>query len=127
MAVVREVGGKYRVEFPRGKVLYESVNPLGYVRVSPRANAVAFAVFVSPDGDAGWVVALDKNGKNLIRPPPFISVEGVAWAPSGEEVWYASTLTEGWADAIHATSLKGKERTVLRLPGMLRLHDVSHD
>ena len=127
MAVVREVSGKYRVEFPRGKVIYESVNPLGYVRISPRANAVAFAVFVSPDGDAGSVIAVDRSGKELIRTPTYISVEGVAWAPSGEEVWYAATMTEGWADAIHATSLKGKERTVLRLPGMLRLHDVSHD
>jgi eukaryotic-like serine/threonine-protein kinase len=127
MALIREVGGKYRVEFPRGKVVYESVNSLGYLRISPRGNAVAFGEFLSVDGDAGWVVALDKSGKKLFQTPPFISVEGVAWSPSGEEVWYASTLTEGWADAIHATSLKGKERTVLRLPGMLRLHDVSRD
>jgi len=127
MAVIREVGGKYRVEFPRGKVIYESVNSLGYLRISPRADAVAFAEFVSLDGDAASVVALDKTGKKLIQTAPFISVEGVAWPPSGDEVWYASTLTEGWADAIHATSLKGKERTVLRLPGMVRLHDISHD
>jgi eukaryotic-like serine/threonine-protein kinase len=127
MAVIREVGGKYRVEFPRGKVIYESVNSLGYLRVSPRGNAVAFAEFLSVDGDAGWVVALDKSAKKLIYAGPFISVEGVAWPPSGEEVWYAATLTEGWADAIHATSLKGKERTVLGLPGMVRLHDISHD
>src|SRR6202041_441219 len=62
MAVIREVGGKYRVEFPRDKVIYESVNSLGYLRISPRGNAVAFGEFVSVDGDAGWVVALDKNG-----------------------------------------------------------------
>src|ERR1700691_3519391 len=127
MAVIRQVAGKYRVEFPRGKVIYESVRSLGYVRISPRANAVAFAEFVSVDGDAGLVVAVDRNGKELIRSPVFISVEGVAWPPSGEEVWCAATQNEGWADAIHALPLKGKERIVLRLPGMLRLHDVSHD
>jgi serine/threonine protein kinase/Tol biopolymer transport system component len=127
MALIREVGGKYRVEFPRGKVIYESVNSLGYVRISPRGNAVAFGEFLSVDGDAGWVVALDKNGKKIIHTAPFISVEGVAWSPSGDEVWYAATLAKGWADAIHATSVKGKERTVVRLPGMVRLHDISHD
>jgi len=127
MAVIRQVAGKYRVEFPRGKVIYESVRSLGYVRISPRANTIAFAEFVSVDGDAGLVVALDRNGKELIRSPVFISVEGVAWPPSGEEVWCAATQNEGWADAIHALPLKGKERIVLRLPGMLRLHDVSHD
>ena len=31
------------------------------------------------------------------------------------------------ADAIHAIGLNGKDRIVLRLPGMLRLHDVSRD
>src|SRR5271155_1984414 len=77
MAVIRQVGGKYRVEFPRGKVIYESVRSLGYVRISPRADAVAFAEFVSVDGDAGLVVALDRNGKELMRSPIFISVEGV--------------------------------------------------
>src|SRR5271170_3775216 len=127
MAVIRQVGGKYRVEFPRGKVIYESVRPLGYLRISPQANAVAFAEFVSVDGDAGLVVALDRSGKELMRSPIFISVEGVAWPPSGEEVWCAATQHEGWADAIHALPLKGKERIVLRLPGMLRLHDVSQD
>ena len=127
MAVIRQVGGKYRVEFPRGKVIYESVRSLGYLRISPRADAVAFAEFVSVDGDAGLVVALDRNGKQLIRSATFVSEEGVAWPPSGEEVWYAATQHEGWADAIHAMTLKGKERIVLRLPGMLRLHDVSHD
>jgi eukaryotic-like serine/threonine-protein kinase len=127
MAVIRQVEGKYRVEFPRGKVIYESVRSLGYLRISPRGNAVAFAEFVSVDGDAGLVVALDRSGKELIRSATFVSVEGVAWPPSGEEVWCAVTQNEGWADAIHALPLKGKERIVLRLPGMLRLHDVSHD
>lgn len=127
MAVVRQVGGKYRVEFPRGKVIYESVRMLAYLRISPQGNAVAFAEFVSVDGDAGLVVALDRSGKELVRTAPFVSVEGVAWSPSGEEVWYAATQLEGWADAVHALSLKGEERIVIRLPGMLRLHDVSHD
>jgi Tol biopolymer transport system component len=127
MAVVRQVGGKYRVEFPRGKAIYESVRMLAYLRISPRADAVAFAEFVSVDGDAGVVIALDRSGKELIRSATFVSVEGVAWPPSDEEVWYGATQREGWADAIHAQPLKGKERIVLRLPGMLRLHDVSHD
>jgi len=127
MAVVRQVGGKYRVEFPRGKVIYESGRMLAYLRISPRADAVAFAEFVSVDGDAGLVIALDRGGKELIRSAIFVSVEGVAWPPSDEEVWYAATQREGWADAIHAQPFTGKERIVLRLPGALRLHDVSHD
>jgi eukaryotic-like serine/threonine-protein kinase len=127
LAVIREVGGKYRVEFPRGKVIYESDHTLGYLRVSPRANAVTFAEFYTSDGDAGWVVAVDRGGKEMLRRGPFISVEGVAWSPAGDEVWASATRTEGWADAILAWNLSGKERVVLRLPGIVRLHDVSRD
>jgi eukaryotic-like serine/threonine-protein kinase len=127
MAVIREVGGKYRVEFPRGKAIYESDHTLGYLRVSPQRNAVAFAEFFTADGDAGWIVAVDRDGKERLRRGPFISLEGVAWAPSGDEVWASATRTEGWADAILAWNLSGKERVVLRLPGILRLHDVSRD
>ncbi len=131
MAVIRQVAGKYRVEFPRGKVIYESDHPLGYLRISPRGAAVAFGEFLGPDGDGGHVVALDRSGKELLRSAALTSLEGMAWPPSGEEVWVGETTSVGWADAIHAFTLHGKgknnDRIVLRLPGMLRFHDVSRD
>lgn len=127
MALIREVAGRYRIEFPRGKVIYESARTPAYLRISPGGDAVAFAEFFTADGDAGWVVAVDRNGKEKLRRGPFISMEGVAWAPSGNEVWAAATTTEGWADAVLGLGLNGGERVVLRLPGITRLHDVSRD
>jgi len=127
MAVIREVSGKYRIEFPRGKVISESDRTPAYVRISPRGDAVAFAEFYNVDGDAGWVVAVDRNGKEKLRRGPFISIEGVAWSPSGDEVWAAATTTEGWADAVLGFGPNKEDRVVLRLPGITRLHDVSRD
>ncbi|HXJ86081.1 MAG TPA: protein kinase [Candidatus Binatia bacterium] len=127
MAVIREVSGKYRIEFPRGKVIYESDRTPAYVRISPQGDAVAFAEFYNVDGDAGWVVIVDRKGKEKLRRGPFISVEGVAWSPSGDEVWAAATTTEGWANAILGFGPNKKDRVVLRLPGITRLHDVSRD
>jgi hypothetical protein len=127
MALILQVEGKYRVEFPRGKTLYESTHPLGYLRIAPRGNAVAFVEFSSVDGDAGWVIAVDRNGKQLLRSVTFISTEGLAWSPSGEEVWAGATRTEGWANEVVGLGFNGKQRVVLRLPGILRLHDVSRD
>ncbi len=54
MAVIRQVNGKYRVEFPRGKMIYESEHPLHFLRISPRGNAVALGETEGVDGDAGW-------------------------------------------------------------------------
>jgi serine/threonine protein kinase len=127
MAVIRQVEGKYRVEFPRGKMIYESDNPLRFLRISPRGNAVAFATLVGVDGDAGWALAVDRNGKELLRSATYVSLEGLAWSPSGDEVWVGATVHEAWANEIHGIGLNGKERIVLRLPGMLRLHDVARD
>jgi eukaryotic-like serine/threonine-protein kinase len=127
MAVIRQVEGRYRVEFPLGKVIYESDHALGYLRVAPGGNAVAFAEFLAVDGDAGWAVAVRRDRKELLRSPLYVSLEGVAWAPSGNEVWTAATLTQGWADAILGLGLNGEQRVVLRLPGIVRLHDVSRD
>jgi eukaryotic-like serine/threonine-protein kinase len=127
LAVIRQVAEKYRVEFPRGKAIYESTHPLGYLRISPNAKVVAFAELLTVEGDAGCVIALDRSGKELIRSATFNSIEGLAWPASGEEVWVGATVHEGWADAIHGLSLSGQQRIILRLPGMLRLHDVSRD
>ena len=115
MAFILQVEGKYRVEFPRGKTLYESTHPLGYLRIAPRGNAVAFVEFSSVDGDAGWVIAVDRNGTRLLRSVTFISMEGLAWSPSGEEVWAGATRTEGWANEVVGLGFNGKQRVVLRL------------
>jgi len=127
MAFSQQVAGKYRVEFPRGRTIYESELPLEYVRISPDAKAVAFVELFALDGDGGSVVVVDRNGKELLRNPRFLSLEGMAWSPSGKEVWIGATRNQGGADAIWGLGLDGKERIVLRLPGMLRLHDVAGD
>lgn len=128
MAVIRAAGGKFRVEFPLGEVIYESGSWLNFLRVSPRGDAVAFAAFSSNAGDEGRVVILGRDGRRIARSSrEFTSIEGLAWAPAGNEVWFAGTRNLGWADAIHSLSRTGKERIVLRFPGMVRLHDVSRD
>jgi serine/threonine protein kinase len=127
MAIVRQVGEKYVVEFPRGKPIYESQNPIGYLRISPRSNFVAFGEFVGINGDAGSVVVVDRSGKEVLRSANFVSLEGIAWPPSEKEIWAGATAQEGWADAVLALGIDGKQRIVLRLPGMLRLHDVAAD
>ncbi|HEV2490187.1 MAG TPA: protein kinase [Candidatus Acidoferrales bacterium] len=127
-AAVREVSGAYQVEFPLGTVIYKSESWMNHLRISPRGDAVAFAQYGSGAADAGWAVILDRNGKQIARSSvEFASVEGLAWSHAGNEVWFGATATHDWANAIHSVDSSGKERIVLRLPGMLRLHDISRD
>ncbi|MBZ5566163.1 MAG: protein kinase, partial [Acidobacteriia bacterium] len=127
LAAIRQVGDKFQVEFPLGKVIYESPRWLSFLRVSPRGDAVAFVAFSAPAADAGNVVILGRAGKEIARSGTFLSVEGLAWAPRDNEVWFGAARESGWANTIHSLDLSGKEHVVLRLPGMIRLHDVSRD
>jgi hypothetical protein len=128
MALVRQTNGKYRVEYPRGTVILESEHWLDYMRISPDGKHVAVAEMVSIDGDAGKVTVVDRSGKVVLQTRNFVSFEGLAWSPSGDEVWVGVTDTQaGWADTIVGISPSGKQREVYRIPGMLRLHDVTRD
>jgi hypothetical protein len=128
MAVVRDLGGRFQVEWPLGNVLYQSNHWLDSVRISPRADKIAFVEYPTNSGDLGWVNIMDRNGKQLARTPElFISVEGIAWPPDGKEVWFSGSLAQGWADTIFALDLHSKERVILNLPGTLRLHDIARD
>jgi serine/threonine protein kinase/sugar lactone lactonase YvrE len=128
MALVRQVNGKYRLEFPRGTVIYESEHWLDYLRISPDGKYAAVAEMISIDGDAGALVVVDRTGKVVLRTQNFVSFEGLAWSPSGDEVWIGVTgARAGWADTIVGIGLSGKRRDVYRVPGMLRLHDVTRD
>jgi len=127
MAAIRDLDGEYQVEFPLGKTIYKNASGwLDFLRISPKGNMVAFADLL-PGSDIGRVVILDRAGKMIARSAVFPSVEGVAWPPAGNEVWFAAGRNEAWANAIHALSFSGRDRLILRLPGMLRLHDIARD
>jgi Tol biopolymer transport system component/predicted Ser/Thr protein kinase len=124
LLVVRDVGGKARIEFPMGKVLYETSGHVSYARLSPRADRIAFLDHPFPADDAGTVAVIDLEGRKTTLSGRWASEHGLAWTPSGNEVWF--TATEAGANrSLYAVSLQGKIRVVARVPGGLKLHDVA--
>jgi len=125
IAVVRRVAGRTRLEFPVGKVLYETAGWIGNPRFSPRGNLIAFIDHVSLWGDPGKVATVNLSGNmRVLTQSSFDSVQGLAWSPDGNEVWFTATPTGGLR-TLHAVSLSGKERTIYRIPGIMNLFDVS--
>ncbi len=127
MAAIREDNGKFQVQFPLGKTIYESQTWLSFLRVSPRGDAVAFAQYTTDSADIGRVMILDKSGKQLARSEEYVSIEGLAWEPSGDRILFAGSKNAGWADSLHTFTLNSKDSTILTLPGVLRIHDISKD
>jgi len=122
--IVRDVAGKSRIEFPLGKVLYETSGHVSYARLSPKGDQIGFLDHPFALDDAGTVAVLDLAGKKATLTGKWASEHGLAWSPSGDEIWF--TATEAGANrSLYAVSLAGKLRVVTRVPGGLKLHDIS--
>jgi Tol biopolymer transport system component len=125
LAVIRS-GPQYQLEFPLGHVLATvSSGWFSYPRISPDQQHIAF--FEHPVGDdRGDVCVVDLVGHKRVLSAGWSSLDGLAWTPSGSEVWFAGSNT-GSSRALYAVSLSGRVRPVLRVPGSLLLHDIAPD
>ena len=123
VAVVHAVGGKSRLEYPIGKVLYETAGWISHVRFSPKGDHLAFIDHPLRSDDGGTVGVVDLNGKKSDLTERWASAFGLAWSPSGDEVWFTATAT-GFSRSLRGVSLSGKPRELLSAPGTLTLHDV---
>ncbi len=88
LAVVRNLGGKVRLEFPPGKVLYETAGWISHPRVSPRGDEVAFLDHPVQGDDGGSAAMVDLSGKRRVLSELFASAQGLCWSPDGNEVWF---------------------------------------
>jgi Tol biopolymer transport system component len=86
LAVVRDVAGRNRLEFPIGKVLYETSGWIGHPRISPKGDQIAFMDHPLLGDDSGTVAVIDLAGSRKVLASNFVTLQGLAWAPSGDEV-----------------------------------------
>ena len=126
LAIVRDVGVKNRLEFPAGKVLYETTGWIGEFRVSPKGDVVAFIDHPVQQDDGGSVALVDLSGRKKTLSPVYSTAQGLAWRPDGSEIWYTAAEA-GFNRAIHAVTLSGKTRLVGRVPGISTIRDISKD
>jgi serine/threonine protein kinase/Tol biopolymer transport system component len=129
LAVVRaEIpGGGARLEYPAGKVLYQTGGWLSHPRFSADGDVIAFAEHPVKGDNKGHVALVDLRGekRDLTGDYPG-GLVGVAWAPDGDEVWYTAGDTGNFV--LRAVSRRGAaSRIVLRVPGSVTLQDIAGD
>ncbi len=126
LAVVHVVNGQSRIEYPIGKVLYETAGWISNLRFSPKGDRLAFIDHNLLGDDGGTISAVDLSGKKSDLTERWASVMGAAWSPSGDEIWFTATAT-GFSRSLRGVTLSGKGRELLSAPGTLTLHDVGAD
>ena len=127
LAVARYASGRTVVEFPEGKVRYETGGYVSDLRLSPDGRRLAFADHPLFNDDRGFVALLEESGNVIRLTPEWDSVSGISWSPTGNEIWFTANNFPGEQRAIYAVRPSKKTRLVLRLPVDVRLQDISHD
>jgi len=128
MAVVRYTpeNNHWRLEYPIGKVLFDSINWISHPKISPDGKWVAFADHENPGGDDEGSVAVissDGNGKEKKLSSGWETLEGILWSPTGDDIWFTSSGS-GSAANPRAVTLSGKLRTITNVPGGMWLEDL---
>ena len=126
LLVVRDISGKARIEFPIGKVLYETTGYVSDARLSPKGDSIAFMDHPYSQDDSGTVALLDLAGKKKTLTSRWNKEGGLAWSPSGNEIWFTATDT-GANQSLYAVTPSGKVRVVIRVPGGIKLQDVAQN
>ena len=126
LVIIHEVGGRKRLEFPLGKLLYEADGWMGNPRVAPDGKSVAFVDHPQTGDDGGSVSVVDLAGKKTMLSDGWDSIQGLAWSPDGSEIWFTATRTGG-DRSLYATTLAGNVRLLARVPGELTILDVGKE
>jgi hypothetical protein len=126
LAVVNYANGHSRLEYPIGKVLYESSGWISNIRFSPQADKIAFMDHPHLWDQRGSVCVVDLTGRVRTLTQEWESEQGVAWRPDGKEIWFTA-VKNGHNLNLMAVDLEGKNRLLLDLPIGFTLQDIAPD
>ena len=121
LAVIRVAGENLRLEYPIGKVLYDTTNVITDLCVSPKGDFIAFLE------NFNNIAVIDLAGQKRVLSNKWSVVNGLAWSPGGEEVWFTASEVGWLTGTLGAVTLSGEQRQIVRGPQKLKLEDISPD
>src|SRR5579863_729385 len=114
----------WRLEYPIGTVLIDTINWISAPRISADGKSIAFLDHENTMGDdRGSVAVVGMDGKEKKLSSGWNSAEGAVWSPSGSEIWFSASAL-GAEDNLYAVSLEGKLRSLANVPGGLWVQDI---
>jgi DNA-binding winged helix-turn-helix (wHTH) protein/Tol biopolymer transport system component len=126
LAISRAIEGVNQLEFPVGTVLEKTAGWISGIRVSPRGNRIAFIEHPIRNDTRGSIKVIEPGSPSRILSDEWMSAGGIAWHPSGNEIWF--TASRGSAPkSLWAVTLSGALRPVAQIAGTMTLRDMAPD
>jgi serine/threonine protein kinase len=121
--IVRFTQGRSLLEYPPGKVIYETVGYVSDVRIAPSGSQIAFMDHPENGDNRGTVAVIDSGGSRQVITPEWSAEGGLAWNARGDEVWFTAT-SDVAGPLLYGVTPGGRLRVIGAIPGRLRLFDV---
>jgi hypothetical protein len=103
------VHGGLVIESPNGTpIVKRATGRIDLLRASPSGDRLAFAEHPASGDLGGFVVVVDRTGKELVRSRKYDQLSGLAWSPDGADVWFTNQ------QAIYALGADAREHVVVR-------------
>ncbi len=126
LAIIREVGGKDRLEYPIGHVLREVSGSMSDARFSPKGDRIAYFEHPRKLDDRGSVNLIDLSGHNTVISDGYWSLRGLCWTPDGGEILFSAS-ENGGSYTVYGITTSGTRRVAYQPPGGFNIQDVARD
>jgi Tol biopolymer transport system component len=113
--------GRYQVEYPPGRVIYQCATRIRDLRVSPDGKQIAFRLREARLGKAFALVVVDDRG-NARKLGAWTNAKGLAWSPGGNVVFASNS---SGSTEIRSATPRGRVRLAGRFDGNVKLHDIA--
>ena len=114
LAVVQDTDGESRLEFPVGKVLYQTAGSISDIRFSPDGTHIAFMDHPARWDDRGSICVADLTGTRRILAKGWESEGGLDWTPNGDEIWFSAADNSSSTRSLWAVNLRAKNEKFCR-------------
>ncbi|HUM01258.1 MAG TPA: protein kinase [Thermoanaerobaculia bacterium] len=126
LAIVRQERGRQKLEYPPGRLLYDSTAWISGPRISPGGDRIFFYEGLPFNGY--WLTVLDLQKRKSVLGPIWADFWTSGWSPDGDEIWIPASMSgEGAETPLIAFDLSGRQRMLYRGPFTADLDDVSAD
>jgi len=120
IAIVRTTSTVSRLEYPIGRVLFETSGWVSHPRFAQDGSAIAFIHHPYQNNDEGLLASVNPEGDVRTLTGDYGTVRGLCWSPDGREIYFTGH-EEGAGRNLYSVSLDGRVRARMRVPTKKRL------